>query len=194
MLFFWGALAFGGYKLLKCGDRAVGLGLWPAEPSLESIDPLERADAAKAGREEIRGWQMNKKQVIARLMAVVILGLMLRSAPAVRADGKSQAAKEVAEYVLQRFGRQVVREGSEALARKIELAAARHGDEVFEAVRKVGPRALPLVEEAGAHGSQAARIMAQHGEARGDLGGVAAQRHEAGAASWRRSGGGTGQA
>ena len=51
--------------------------------------------------------------------------------------------------MLQRFGRQSVLEGTEAFARKIEAAAARHGDEIFEAVRKVGPRALPLVEEAG---------------------------------------------
>ena len=108
---------------------------------------------------------MNKKQLIARLLAGVILSLMLGSAPAVRADGKTKAAREVADYVFQRFGRQVVREGSEALARRIELAAAKHGDEIFEAVRRVGPRALPLVEEAGSHGSQAARIMAQHGEA-----------------------------
>jgi hypothetical protein len=106
---------------------------------------------------------MNSKNVIAGLMATMIMCLMLRSAP-VRADAKSQAAKETAEYVLRRFGRQVVREGTEALARRIEMAAARHGNEVFEAVRKVGPRALPLVEEAGAHSRQAARIMAQHGE------------------------------
>jgi hypothetical protein len=106
---------------------------------------------------------MNSKNVIAGLMATMTVSLMLRSAPA-RADAKSQAAKEAAEYVLQRFGRQVVREGTEALARRIEMAAARHGNEVFEAVRKVGPRALPLVEEAGAHSRQAARIMAQHGE------------------------------
>lgn len=107
---------------------------------------------------------MNEKQLIARLVPAVILGLILSAAPAVRADAKSQAAKEVAEYVLQRFGRQVVREGTEVLARKIEMAAARHGSEVFEAVRKVGPRALPLLEQAGAHSRQAARIMAQHGE------------------------------
>jgi hypothetical protein len=106
---------------------------------------------------------MNEK-VIARLRTTVILCLLLFSAPAVRADGKSQAAKEVAEYVLQRFGRQAVREGTQLLARRIEMAAARHGSEVFEAVRRVGPRALPLVEEAGAQGRQAARIMAQHGE------------------------------
>ena len=107
---------------------------------------------------------MNPKQVIARLTVAVLLGLMLRPVPAARADGKSQAAREVAEYVFQRWGSQAVREGTQALARKIEVAATRHGSEVFEAVRKVGPRALPLVEEAGAHGRQAARIMARHGE------------------------------
>jgi hypothetical protein len=107
---------------------------------------------------------MSKKKVVAQLMAAVIVGLILRSAPDVRGDGKCRAASEVAEYVMQRFGRQMVREGTQALARKIEVAALRHGNEVFDAVRKVGPRALPLLEEAGAHGRQAARIMAQHGE------------------------------
>jgi hypothetical protein len=107
---------------------------------------------------------MKKAPMIPRLMAAVLLGLMLHSAPAARADGKSKAAKEAAEYVLQRFGRQAAREGTQALARRIEVAALRHGDDVFEAVRKVGPRALPLVDDAGAHGSRAARIMAQHGE------------------------------
>src|SRR5947209_1416855 len=89
--------------------------------------------------------------------------LLTATVPAL-ADAKSRAASEAAEYVLQRFGRQAVREGTEALARKIETAAARHGDEVVEAVRKVGPRALPLVEEAGAHGRQAAQVLARHGE------------------------------
>jgi hypothetical protein len=55
VLTFTCALAAGGYKLLKCGDRAVGLGLWPAEPSLESIDPLERADAAKLAAKKYGG-------------------------------------------------------------------------------------------------------------------------------------------
>jgi hypothetical protein len=55
VLTFYLALAAGGYKLLKYGDRAVGLGLWPAEPSLESIDPLERADAAKLAGKKYGG-------------------------------------------------------------------------------------------------------------------------------------------
>jgi hypothetical protein len=82
----------------------------------------------------------------------------------VLADAKTQAAREVVEYVLQRFGRQAVREGTEVLAQRIEMAAARHGGDVLEAVRKVGPRALPLLEEAGVHSRQAAAVLARHGE------------------------------
>ena len=107
---------------------------------------------------------MKKNQFISRLLVAALLVSVMTSTTAVHADGKSQAAKEVAEYVMLRWGGKAVVEGTELLARKIEVAAARHGSEVFEAVRKVGPRALPLLEEAGVRGSQAARIMAQYGE------------------------------
>jgi len=99
-----------------------------------------------------------------RYGGLLALALVLAAAVPALADGKSRVAAEVAEYAMQRFGRQAVREGTEALARKIETAAAKHGDEIFEAVRKVGPRALPLVEEAGAHSGQAAKVLARHGE------------------------------
>jgi hypothetical protein len=55
VLIFYGVLGVGGYKLLKGGDRAIGLGLWPAESSLESIDPLERADAAELAAKKYGG-------------------------------------------------------------------------------------------------------------------------------------------
>ena len=44
---FYAGLAAGGYKLLKGGTRALGINIWPKESSLDSIDPLERADAAR---------------------------------------------------------------------------------------------------------------------------------------------------
>ena len=109
---------------------------------------------------------MTKNRWFLRLMVVMVVTVLSVSAanPPAWAGGKGQLAKEIAESVLQRFGRQAVREGSEVLATRIETAAARHGSDVFEAVRRVGPRALPLMEEAGTHGSQAARVLAQHGE------------------------------
>jgi hypothetical protein len=66
--------------------------------------------------------------------------------------------------VLNRFGRQAVREGAETLARKIETFAVRHGEEGIQAVRRVGPRTFRVVEEAGVHANQAVRVMAKHGE------------------------------
>jgi len=80
-----------------------------------------------------------------------------------RADVKS-LAREAADYVLKRFGRQAIREGAETLARKIETLAVRHGEEAFQAIRRVGPRTFRVVEEAGVHANQAVRVMARHGE------------------------------
>ncbi len=81
-----------------------------------------------------------------------------------RADVKSKLAQEAADYVLQRFGRTVVKEGAETLAAKIESYAARHGDDFFLAVKRCGPQAFRLVEEGAEHGSQVARLLAKHGE------------------------------
>jgi hypothetical protein len=55
VLMFWGAIAAGAYKLLKCGDRTIGPWLFTAEPSLDSIDPLERADAARLALKKYGG-------------------------------------------------------------------------------------------------------------------------------------------
>jgi hypothetical protein len=82
----------------------------------------------------------------------------------VRADAKSRAAREVADYVLQRFGRKAVVEGAETLAGKIESYAARHGDDFLRAVKNVGPSAFRLVEEAGEHAPQVVGILAREGE------------------------------
>jgi hypothetical protein len=95
------------------------------------------------------------------LTALVLLG----SGAGVLADARSKAATEAAEYVLQKFGRKAVSGGVTALSRQIELSAAKHGPAVLGAVRRIGPRALPLCERAGAHGSKAARILSSHGEA-----------------------------
>jgi hypothetical protein len=90
---------------------------------------------------------------------------LLVTAAAVRADVKSKAAQEAAEYVIQRFGRQAVKEGAGPLARKIESYAARYGEEAFLlAVRRAGPETFALVDAAGADGAKAVRVLARHGE------------------------------
>ena len=98
-----------------------------------------------------------------RFVVTILLGLT--ASATTWADAKSRAAREVAEYVLQRFGRGAVREGTEVLARRIEVAAAKHGDDVFVAVRKTGEKALTLMDGAGAQSGRVVKVLAQHGEA-----------------------------
>lgn len=95
---------------------------------------------------------------------LIVLGVAAGAALPVQAGPRTKAAQEAAEYIMRKFGRKAVQEGSETLARKIEVYAARHGDDFITAVRKVGPRAIPMVAEAGDHAGQAVRILARHGE------------------------------
>jgi hypothetical protein len=94
------------------------------------------------------------------LLALAVLGTPV----AARADVKSTAAREAAEYVMKKFGKEAVQEGTEVLARRIEVMAVKHGDDVIKAVKQVGPQALKLVDDAGAQGATAARLLAKHGD------------------------------
>lgn len=84
--------------------------------------------------------------------------------PEARADLKTKAAREAAEYVMKKFGMTAVREGTETLAERIGSAAARHGDDAITAVRKVGPKALSLADEAGEQAPGILRLLSKHGD------------------------------
>lgn len=75
-----------------------------------------------------------------------------------------KAARETAEFLMGKFGRQVATEGAEKLAGRIATAAARHGDEVVTAVRRAGPQALKLVDDAGANAPQVIRLLSRYGD------------------------------
>lgn len=95
------------------------------------------------------------------VVAMLLSGLI--AAPA-RADVKATAAREAAEYVLRTFGRSAAREGTETLAGRIAAAASRHGDDAIAAVRRVGPKALTLADEAGGLAPGVLRLLSRHGE------------------------------
>ncbi|MGA8611151.1 MAG: hypothetical protein WB760_05450 [Xanthobacteraceae bacterium] len=97
-------------------------------------------------------------------MPLTVALLMAAGTPLAQADAGSKLAQEAAEYVMGRFGRQVAKEGVESLAARIECYAARHGEGFYAAVRKVGPSAFRLVEEAGEHSPQAISILSRFGE------------------------------
>jgi hypothetical protein len=82
----------------------------------------------------------------------------------VEAGVAGRAAREAAEQAARLLGQEASRAGTEALTRRMEALAARHGEEVVRAVRKAGPGTVRLIEEAGAHSDEVARLLAHHGE------------------------------
>ena len=96
---------------------------------------------------------------------LIVLPTLLCMVPHVRADARTRLAQEAAEAVVAKFGSRAASKGLPALAARIESLASKHGNDVFQAVRRVGPQVFELVEAAGVNGSRAARLMARHGEA-----------------------------
>jgi hypothetical protein len=99
------------------------------------------------------------RRFFARL-AVALFLLFVLFPPA---QGKGMAAKEVAEFLFQRFGAKAG-PSVPALATQIEKLTVRYGDDALLAAKRGGPGAARLVEEAGEHGAQAVRLLVAHGE------------------------------
>lgn len=101
---------------------------------------------------------------IARSMGGLVICAWVCASGQANAQVARKAAQEAAEAVMQKFGRQVVKEGTVSLATRIESSAAKYGEEVLMAVRKVGPEALTVMEGAGTNGAKAAGLLARYGE------------------------------
>jgi hypothetical protein len=96
----------------------------------------------------------------------VTIGLIaaLAWSSAAQADLKTKAIRGVAQAVARRVGKEAAKEGAASLGARIEALAARHGEETITAVDKIGPAAIPILEQAGEHAPQAARLLARYGE------------------------------
>ena len=102
---------------------------------------------------------MKNMQMKWLLAATVLLAV----SGAVRADAKSKAIQEVAEEVMARFGSKAGK-SLPALAEKIEGYVGRYGEDALVAIRRVGPDAFALVDEAGVNGPRAVKVLATYGE------------------------------
>lgn len=98
------------------------------------------------------------------LFVSLAVALSLTIVPPASAGVSGKAARELAELVMKKFGKEVAEGGAEKLAGRIASAAARHGDDVLIAVRKVGPKALRLADEAGEHAPQVMRLISRYGD------------------------------
>jgi hypothetical protein len=96
-------------------------------------------------------------------VAIGLIAALDWSSPA-RADLKTKAFRSAAQVVACRSGKEVAQEGAVNIAARIEALAARHGEEVLVAVDKVGPAAIPVLEQAGGHAPLAAKLLAKYSE------------------------------
>lgn len=97
---------------------------------------------------------------------LLFIGLaLIVGASIARGQGKAKVARQTAEYVMRKFGKEAAEVGVETLTRRIEVLIAKHGDEALVAVKKIGPRALTLADEAGVHGAESLsiKLMAKQG-------------------------------
>jgi hypothetical protein len=99
--------------------------------------------------------------LVETIVAVCLVSVQPAPCPA-GITGK--AAKEAAEFVIRKFGKEAEEQGLQTLTRKIEALSLKYGDEAATAVKKVGPRALRCIEEAGENGLQSVRLLARYGD------------------------------
>lgn len=98
-----------------------------------------------------------------RATTVVAWALVASSVEAAAAvPGKVVA--ETMEFLVKRYGDDVLREGSETVAEQVTKVASKYGDEGLEAVRKVGPRGLKVIQEAGDKGLDAVKLINRYGD------------------------------
>lgn len=90
--------------------------------------------------------------------------LCLVAAPAPASAQKAAAAREVAEVLLKKFGKEVAGESVETLTAKVAQVAARYGDDGAVAIQRVGPRAFQVIADAGEHSAGVVKLMARHGD------------------------------
>jgi hypothetical protein len=102
--------------------------------------------------------------MIARSVFFLILFGVISTPLLAHAQGKAALAREMAEYVIKKFGKKVADEGVETLTRKIETVIVKYGDDGVAAVKKVGPRSFRLIEEAGENGVESVKLMSKYGD------------------------------
>lgn len=83
---------------------------------------------------------------------------------AAQAGISSKAAREAAEFVLRKFGKEAEEQGLQTLTTKIESLGLKYGDDAVAAVKKVGPRTFRYVDEAGENGLQSVKLLARYGD------------------------------
>jgi hypothetical protein len=96
------------------------------------------------------------------VLVALVAGLTLSGVAA--AGVATSAARETAEYVLQKFGRGAAGQTVEEVADTTARAITRHGDDVVPLVRHAGHRGFAALEQAGVQAPDVVRLFARKGD------------------------------
>ena len=97
-----------------------------------------------------------------RKLGTLALCFVVLGAPAL-GQVRSKAAREAAEYVLERFGVEAGEETVETLSHKIGQYGVTYGEEAIEAIRRTGPRSFQLIDNAGANAPAVVQLLNRYG-------------------------------
>lgn len=99
------------------------------------------------------------------MMRTMLLTAMLASilCASAMAGVKSKAAREAAEYVLKRFGKEIRDESVETLSERIGKYGTRYGDDAIDAIRKAGPRGFKMIDDAGENAPEVVKLLNRYG-------------------------------
>jgi hypothetical protein len=89
--------------------------------------------------------------------------LVLLPSATLLAGVKSDAAREAAENLMKRFGKEVGEKGVQTLTEEISTYGTRYGDEAITAIRKVGPRTFKLLDDAGDNAPEVVGLINRYG-------------------------------
>lgn len=98
------------------------------------------------------------------ILAIVIGTMIAMSASFVYAGVGSAVVRETTEFLAKKFGKEVAEEGAENVAKRLTTLSTKYGDDVVcTAVKKVGPRGIRIIEEAGTNGDVVAKLLSKRG-------------------------------
>lgn len=95
-------------------------------------------------------------------MAVVVMAI--GGPREARAVVPAKVVTETVEFLVKRYGDDVVREGAETVTEQVTKVAAKYGDEGIAAVRKVGPKGITVIQEAGENGLGVVKLINRYGD------------------------------
>ena len=98
------------------------------------------------------------------VIAVALFGAVIGGNREARAVVPAKVVTETVEFLVKRYGDDVLREGTETVTEQVTKVAAKYGDEGLDAVRKVGPRGIKVIQEAGENGLGAVKLINRYGD------------------------------